>query len=214
MSSVTREHRTPDDDRRLTVLALAAREGRPADIEAFARAIYPDVQRFTTYLTDPQAAEDLTQETLVRVLGSLPRFAGRSSARTWLLSIVRRVVVDRFRTAAVRPVIADVPDWQLAAERRQLRDLPGAEDGVALADLLDKVPPDRRQAFVLTQLAGLPYAEAADLIGCPIGTVRSRVARARAQLMASLLEADAAGGTRATVAPSCRAARCLGLPLS
>ncbi|GII83471.1 RNA polymerase sigma factor [Sphaerisporangium siamense] len=192
MTSAGTRHRTPDEDRRLTVLALAAREGGPADIEAFTREIYPDVQRFTTYLTDPQSAEDLTQESFVRILGSLPGFAGRSSARTWLLSIVRRVVIDRFRMAAARPVIADVPDWQFAAERRQPRGLPGADDGVALADLLDKVPGDRRAAFVLTQLLGLPYSEAAELIGCPVGTVRSRVARARDQLLTSLTEAEKA----------------------
>ncbi|MEV6981744.1 hypothetical protein AB0M95_10875 [Sphaerisporangium sp. NPDC051017] len=58
----------------------------------------------------------------------------------------RAGVVDRFRTAAARPVVADVPDWQMAAERCQPRGLPGADDGMALADLLDKVPPDLRQA--------------------------------------------------------------------
>ncbi|MEU9884241.1 sigma-70 family RNA polymerase sigma factor [Sphaerisporangium sp. NPDC051011] len=192
MESAAGGYEPSDRNGRLTVLALAAREGRPADIEAFAREVYPDVRRFTAYLTDPQQAEDLTQETFLRLLGSLPRFAGRCSARTWLFSIVRRVVADRFRTAAARPVIADVPDWQIAAERHQPRDLPGADDGVALADLLDKVPDERRTAFVLTQLAGLPYAEAAELMGCPVGTIRSRVARARDQLMTSLAEAEKA----------------------
>lgn len=192
MRTVTSDPRTTEDDQRLTVLALAAREGVPADVEAFTRAVYPDVRRFVAYLTDQQSAEDLTQETFVRVLGSLPRFAGRSSARTWLLSIARRVVIDRFRAAAARPVLADLTDWQAAAERCQPRGLPGSEDGVALADLLGQVPHDRRAAFVLTQVVGLPYAEAAELIGCPVGTVRSRVARARYQLIASLLAAERA----------------------
>ncbi|WP_405150481.1 sigma-70 family RNA polymerase sigma factor [Sphaerisporangium sp. NBC_01403] len=189
MSSVISDPRTTDDQW-LTVLALAARDGAPADVEAFTRAVYTDVRRFVAYLSDQQSAEDLTQETFVRVLGSLPRFAGRSSARTWLLSIARRVVVDRFRAAAARPVIAELADWQAAAERCQPRGLPGSEDGVALAELLARVPRERRRAFVLTQLVGLPYAEAAELIGCPVGTVRSRVARARDQLRASVLEAE------------------------
>ncbi|GLX02571.1 sigma-70 family RNA polymerase sigma factor [Microtetraspora sp. NBRC 16547] len=190
MRSVS-DHRAADDER-LTVLALAARAGAPADVEAFARAVYPDVRRFLVHLTDPQSAEDLTQETFVRALGSLPRFAGRASARTWLLSIARRVVVDRFRSAAVRPMIADVPDWRAAAERRQPFETPGPDDAVALAGLLAEVPRERRDAFVLTQLMGLPYAEAAELIGCPVGTVRSRVARARSQLITSLAEAEQA----------------------
>ncbi|GGK74730.1 RNA polymerase sigma factor [Sphaerisporangium melleum] len=191
MTSGSRTDRNTDDQR-LTSLALAARKGRPGDVEAFTRAAYADVQRFLTYLTDPQSAEDLTQETFVRVLRSLPGFAGRSSARTWLLSIVRRVVVDRFRAAAARPVIADLADWRVAAERCQPRGMLGAEESVALADLLDKVPSDRRTAFVLTQVVGLPYAEAAEVMGCPVGTIRSRVARARDQLISSLLEADRA----------------------
>ncbi|MBB4915660.1 sigma-70 family RNA polymerase sigma factor [Streptosporangium saharense] len=173
-------------DEQVTALALAARTGTPTTVEAFVRAVYPDVRRFVTHLAGPHAAEDLTQETFVRVLLALPRFAGRSSARTWLLSIARRVVIDRFRSAARRPLLADLADWQSAAERHQPLGLPGREDGVALADLLSRVPRERREAFVLTQLAGVPYGEAAELIGCPIGTVRSRVARARSQLIASL----------------------------
>ncbi|MFJ2031185.1 sigma-70 family RNA polymerase sigma factor [Streptosporangium sp. NPDC087985] len=199
MSSVMRDHRAPHHDAttersddHLTVLALAARAGAPADVEAFTRAVYTDVRRFIAYLAGSHSAEDLTQETFLRVLGSLPRFAGRSSARTWLLSIARRVVVDRFRSAASRPIVADLADWQAAAERCQPRGLPGCEDGVALADLLAKVPRERREAFVLTQLVGMPYAEAAAMIGCPIGTVRSRVARARSQLISSLEAADRA----------------------
>lgn len=76
------------------------------------------------------------------------------------------------------------------AERCQLRDLPGFEDGVALLDLLASLPDKRREAFVLTQLMGMPYAAAAEVSDCPIGTVRSRVARTRATLV------EFAGGCR------------------
>ncbi|GAB1822718.1 sigma-70 family RNA polymerase sigma factor [Herbidospora sp. RD11066] len=169
----------------LTELALTARTGRAADIDAFVRAAYPDVRRFLVHLTDRETADDLVQETFLRMLPSLPRFAGQSSARTWLLSIARRVVVDRFRAASARPKVADLADWQTTAERRQPRDVPWLDEGVALADLLAHVPCERREAFVLTQVIGVPYAEAAELLGCPIGTVRSRVARARTQLVTS-----------------------------
>jgi RNA polymerase sigma-70 factor (ECF subfamily) len=193
MNPVTRPAETSrPGDERLTALALAARDGRPADVEAFVLAAFADVRRFVAYLADPESADDLAQETFLRVLGSLPRFAGRSSARTWLLSIARRVVIDRYRAAAARPVLADVADWEQAAERRQPRHVPDLEDGVALAELLAGVPHERRTAFVLTQLVGLPYAEAAEHLGCPVGTVRSRVARARLQLTASVLAADRA----------------------
>jgi RNA polymerase sigma-70 factor (ECF subfamily) len=59
-------------------------------------------------------------------------------------------------------------------------------EGAAVADLLARLDADRREAFVLTQLLGLPYAEAAEVVGCPVGTIRSRVARARSDLVASL----------------------------
>jgi RNA polymerase sigma-70 factor, ECF subfamily len=95
------------DDEYVTMLALVARNGDPEDVEAFVRAVYTDVRRFVAYLAGAHQAEDLAQETFLRALGSLPGFAGRSSGRTWLLSIARRVVVDRFRSAASRPVVAD-----------------------------------------------------------------------------------------------------------
>ncbi|MFJ4557787.1 sigma-70 family RNA polymerase sigma factor [Streptomyces massasporeus] len=175
----------------ITAWALAARGGDPVAVERFVRALHRDVRHYVIHLgADPQAADDLAQETFLRALGSLHRFEGRSSARTWLLSIARRAVIDSIRHAAARPRRADTDDWQCAAERAQPRGLPGFDDGVALVELLAELPEDRREAFVLTQLVGLPYAEAAHLSDCPIGTVRSRVARARTSLVASLRDAE------------------------
>ncbi|WP_019075001.1 sigma-70 family RNA polymerase sigma factor [Streptomyces hokutonensis] len=178
-------------DEAITAWALAARSGDADAVEHFVRALQRDVQRYVAHLCgDPQAADDLTQDTFLRALGSLHRFEGRSSARTWLLSIARRAVIDSYRYAAARPRLSDVPDWQLAIELAQPIDLPGFDDGVALLDLLASLPDERREAFILTQMLGLPYAEAAEASDCPIGTVRSRVARARATLTDLLAEED------------------------
>ncbi|WP_330281619.1 sigma-70 family RNA polymerase sigma factor [Streptomyces sp. NBC_00588] len=178
-------------DESVTAWALAARSGDPDAVEQFVIALQRDVQRYVAHLCgDPQAVEDLAQDTFLRALGSLHRFEGRSSARAWLLSIARRAVVDSYRYAAARPRLSDVPDWQLAVELAQPRDLPGFDDGVALLDLLAALPDERREAFILTQLVGLPYAEAAEFSDCPIGTVRSRVARARSTLLNLLDEAE------------------------
>ncbi|MEH0423047.1 sigma-70 family RNA polymerase sigma factor [Streptomyces sp. B21-083] len=182
---------TPDDP--ATVHALAARAGDPDAVDRFVRALYSDVVRYVTYLSgDRQLAADLAQDTFLRALGGLHRFEGRSSARTWLLSIARRTVIDNLRYAATRPRRADVDDWTSWAERAQPMGLPGFDDGVALLDLLDALPVERREAFVLTQLVGLPYEDAAVAGGCPVGTIRSRVARARATLVELLDEAEAA----------------------
>ncbi|MER5225360.1 sigma-70 family RNA polymerase sigma factor [Streptomyces flaveus] len=178
-------------DESITSWALAARGGDLDAVEKFVRALHRDVSRYVTYLSsDPQAADDLTQDTFLRALGSLHRFEGRSSARSWLLAIARRAVIDNLRYSSARPRLSDRDNWQSAAERAQPRGLPGFDDGVALAELLAALPDDRREAFVLTQMLGLSYEEAARAGGCPVGTVRSRVARARSSLIESLYEAE------------------------
>ncbi|SFC93394.1 sigma-70 family RNA polymerase sigma factor [Streptomyces aidingensis] len=178
-------------DEPVTRLALAARSGDPAAVDGLVRALHRDVWCYVARLADdPRLADDLVQETFLRALRSLHRFEGRSSARIWLLSIARRTVVDSLRRASARPRLSGREDWQSAAERAQPRGLPGFEDGIALTELLAALPPDRRRAFVLTQLLGMSYEEAARILDCPIGTVRSRVARARACLLARLADAE------------------------
>jgi RNA polymerase sigma-70 factor (ECF subfamily) len=168
----------------LTELAIAARTGDVAAVKAFVAATQADIWRLCAHLAGYQHADDLTQETYLRAFAALPRFAGRSSIRTWLLSITRRVAADHHRTAARRPrTTAD--DWRVAVERRQPR-VPGMADTVILRDLVWNLPHDRREAFVLTQIIGLSYAEAAAACQCPVGTIRSRVARAREELVAAI----------------------------
>ncbi|MGX9884607.1 sigma-70 family RNA polymerase sigma factor [Streptomyces sp. NPDC002276] len=184
-------------DESVTNWALAARHGDPVAVEHLVRALHRDVLRYVAHLgADPQAVDDLAQDTFLRALGSLRHFEGRSSARTWLLAIARRAVIDSYRRAATRPRLSDVQDWQLAVELAQPQGLPGFDDGVALLDLLDLLPDDRREAFLLTQLLGLPYAEAAEISNCPVGTVRSRVARARATLLDLLTDEGASCRSR------------------
>ncbi|MFB6889884.1 sigma-70 family RNA polymerase sigma factor [Kitasatospora sp. NPDC056327] len=175
------------NDAHTTGLALAARDGDADAADHLVRALHRDVWRFVAHLThDPQAADDLTQETFLRALGALGRYQGRASARNWLLAIARRAVVDHYRRSTTRPRVSAGTAWEQAAERAQPAGLPGFDDGVALRHLLDGLPEERRTAFVLTQLVGLPYADAAHLSGCPVGTVRSRVARARTTLRRGL----------------------------
>jgi RNA polymerase sigma-70 factor (ECF subfamily) len=144
-------------DESTTAWALAARSGDAKAVEHFVRALHRDVRRYVTSRgADPQAADDLTQDTFLRALTSLHRFEGRSSARTWLLTIARRAVVDSLRYAAARPRLSETDHWQAAAERAQPHALPGFDDGIVLAELLANLPDERREAFVLTRLLGLP----------------------------------------------------------
>lgn len=177
-------------DSEVTSFALAARDGDPVARERFVRATQPDVWRFVAYLAGVPAADDLTQETYLRALRNLPRFSGQSSARTWLLSIARRVVVDDYRASLRQPRRVDTEDWQGAAERDQHAAVPGFDDGVVLVDLLDALSAERRTAFVLTQILGLTYEEAAKVCRCPVGTIRSRLARARDDLATLVRNAE------------------------
>lgn len=187
---------TEVDDATVTGWALAARAGDRAAATAFIQATQQQVHRFLAHLVHYREAEDLTQETYLRAMRALPRFAARSTARTWLYAIARRVAADHLRAANVRPRLAGVADWQAAADAAGDRVAGPVEERVALRDLLDRLAPDRRLAFVATQVLGLTYAEAAEVCDCPIGTVRSRVARARADLVAALQDRRA-GGTGA-----------------
>ncbi|WP_308162777.1 sigma-70 family RNA polymerase sigma factor [Nocardia alni] len=184
--------RGADRDDELTALALAAGRGDRRAFEQWVRALQADVWRFHAYRAGAGAADDLTQETFVRAYSSLPRFAARSTSRAWLLSIARRVVVDSVRSAMARPRIQNTDDWESAAEQGAARPRTGRtfEDLVEVRMLLDGLDPERRDALVLTQMLGLSYQEAAQVCGCPVGTMRSRIARAREDLLAATARRD------------------------
>jgi RNA polymerase sigma-70 factor, ECF subfamily len=170
-------------------LAAHAADGDPVAAAALVRATQTDVWRLCAALGDRQSADDLTQETYLRAFGSLHRFEGRSSLRTWLLAIARRVCADAVRSRRRRRLTLVPED----AELELLSGGDGADrvgEGAVVTDLLARLDGERREAFVLTQLLGLPYAEAAEVAGCPVGTIRSRVARARADLVDALAAAD------------------------
>jgi RNA polymerase sigma-70 factor (ECF subfamily) len=171
-----------DEYDEVTTAALRARRGDAAAAAAFVRATQADVWRLCAHLGSVAQADDLTQDTYARAFASLHRFLGRSSARTWLLTIARRVCADAVR-AAQRDRRAPVP---------QARAVDDPAGSVAMRALVAALERERREAFVLTQVLGLSYAEAADVCACPVGTIRSRVARARADLV------DALGGQSRT----------------
>jgi RNA polymerase sigma-70 factor (ECF subfamily) len=182
-------------DDEITRLAMAGALGDAKATARFIGATQRDVHRFVAGLVGAREADDLTQETYLRALRSLPSFAGRSSARTWLLAIARRAAADYVRAAVRRPRTSQTADWELVVER--VVTVPGVEDRVLLRELVLALDADRREAFVLTQMLDLSYADAAAVCGCPVGTIRSRVARARADLVAAL---EASGSSEAAVA--------------
>jgi RNA polymerase sigma-70 factor (ECF subfamily) len=164
------------DDEQLLRAAIAGDRRALAD---FVRETQTHVWRFCAYLGRGEDVADLVQETYARALRALPGFEGRGAPRAWLLAIARRVCADAVRVARRRRSVEPLW-WQ---RERMETDASGA---ISLHLALDALPDERREAFVLTQIVGLPYAEAADVCNVPVGTIRSRVARARETLQHAL----------------------------
>ncbi len=165
-----------DDDEQIVRAAVA---GDRAALAAFVRDTQDHVWRYCAYLGRGDEVADLVQETYVRALRALPRFEGRTSGRVWLLAIARRVCADAVRSAQRRRALE-------ARWRHEQRHTSTPSETVTIELLLEALAPERREAFVLTQVVGLPYGEAAQVCRVPIGTIRSRVARAREELQASI----------------------------
>jgi RNA polymerase sigma-70 factor (ECF subfamily) len=173
---------TDGSEEAITGLALAAKAGDRRAAAEFIRLTQPGLLRFLAVLADREDIEDLAQETYLRAMPALARFDARSTARTWLYAIARRVVVDHVRHAQRRPRTSPLEHLD---ETRHQRVPSQFDEAVALHDLLRHLDPDRREAFALTQLLGLSYEEAAQVCDCPVGTIRSRVSRARDDLIAA-----------------------------
>lgn len=172
---------TAVDDEQITRDAFRAAEGDEAAATRFVSATQRQLHRLLSYLSTPGAAEDLVQETYLRAFAALPGYAGRSPARMWLLAIAKRVAADHLRTQQRRPKVRYAGDWATAAELAGAGE-PDHGRAVVLRELIAALAPERREAFVLTQVLGLSYLEVADICGCAVGTIRSRVFRAREEL--------------------------------
>lgn len=170
---------------RLTSALLLARDGDDRALATAIRAGQAEVARFLRPLVDPNELDDVVQDTFVRAYRALPRYRGDASGRTWLLAIARRAAADATRSR-----------MRIRRTDRRAGTTPSATPGLeaehALQTLVDGLDTDRREAFVLTQLVGCSYAEAAEICGVKIGTIRSRVARAREELLEQVRAARSA----------------------
>lgn len=176
-----------ETDAYVTQLALKAGRGDRQALDEFIGATHKDVWRLLAHLSSPDTADDLTQETFLRVLGALPRFAARSSARTWILSLARRTWVDSIRHDRARPLksATEYEDAQATTPTSN-----SWSEWVDARLLIDELPEERREALILTQVLGFSYEEAARIAGVRVGTIRSRVARARADIIAASTETN------------------------
>lgn len=176
-------------------LVERARAGDRPALEQLLRLLAPRVHAICRRICiDAHDAEDAAQEALVAVVRGLSRFDGRSSITTWVHRVTTNACLDEVRRIRRRPVPVEavsgteVPDGAAGPEDHAL----GASSRRDLAAALEALPEEFRVAVVLRDVADLDYAEIAEILSVPIGTVRSRIARGRGRL-ADLLSEAAAG---------------------
>jgi RNA polymerase sigma-70 factor (ECF subfamily) len=132
---------------------------------------------------DPQDAEDALQDALISAFRRADQFRGDAAVTTWLHRIVVNASLDRIRRRTARPTVP-LPDEPAIADQRD--DLGQREIQLAVLDALAQLPEDQRDAVLLIDLEGYSVIEAAAIMGCPEGTIKSRCSRGRKRLAEQL----------------------------
>jgi RNA polymerase sigma-70 factor (ECF subfamily) len=183
----------------MTVDNVDANQGKKALRDELLAAI-PPLRAFAVSLTaDTDRADDLVQETLVKAWSNLNSFTPGTNMRAWLFTILRNTFYSNHRKQ--RREVHDVEGEHAA----RLATHPSQNGHMDLADFrqaLARLPDDQREALILIGASGFSYEEAAEICGCAIGTVKSRVNRARNKLVEimSIPSADVFGPDETTQA--------------
>jgi RNA polymerase sigma-70 factor (ECF subfamily) len=178
-------------------LANSTQPAAPLDFQQEALRWLPHVSRYARLLAGNRPdADDLTQETFLLAYRSWSTFRPGSDCRKWLFAICRNAFV-RGRKRAQRVVSVDDPDTEVHATTQLYWDAVtrGLEDVFDRVDLrpaleqsLRTMLPEYAEAVILVDIEGYTYADAADALGVPVGTVRSRLFRARRVLQEALID--------------------------
>lgn len=153
------------------------------------------VYRFGLRLTGNTAqAEDLTQETMLKAYRSWHQFRPGTNIRAWLLTILRNNFINEYRKAKHRAESVDISDVEMRSvfhdvaetdpEGKFFEQIVDQE----VLDAIDRLPEDFKEALILSDIEGLHYQEIAEVTGVPVGTVKSRLFRARRALQKELFE--------------------------
>src|SRR5436309_7680555 len=159
-------------------------------------SLYRTARRMTS---SQQEAEDLVQETMLKAFRFAHTYQPGTNLRAWLFRILNTSAINRYRKQATHPTAVSLPEGEDFYLYNRIRDLSGQElkqgaDEEVLNQYLDEdvyqalnnLPPNFRIAVILADIEGLSYKEIADVLQIPIGTVMSRISRARRQLQQSL----------------------------
>lgn len=160
------------------------------DLIELVEPLIPAMRRYArALLRDREAADDLVQDCLERAITRWPLRRPDASTRAWMLTMMHNLAINRIRSFRRRgdpvPLEAVDPSWLAQAPDQE-----ATMRGRDLLAALDRLPGDQRQVVLLVSLEGVSYAEAAAVIGAPIGTVMSRLSRGRERLRQLLAEPE------------------------
>jgi RNA polymerase sigma-70 factor (ECF subfamily) len=185
----------PSDKREEARLIRAARGGDRAAFERLAAAYLKKAYGHALRLTgDPHTAEDICQDALLKAFLALDTYDGRWAFSTWLFKIVHNTFVDHLRRRGARiseapfPEGAEPPEATDAARKRFTEQMQAGDRRQWLLAGIERLPSELRALVVLRDLEGFSYEEIAGITGMPLGTVKSRLNRARQTLRALLSE--------------------------
>lgn len=153
-----------------------------------AEVAQPVLRYLERYVGDKAVAEDLQQETLVRLVRTLPSFEGRSALKTWAFAIANRVAADYFRAPERQARIVDleeageVPDTDPEIGERLIED----EMNKCVRQVIDSLPETYRAALILHDLEGFSAEQVAQVCDCTLATAKIRIHRARSRLKEAL----------------------------
>jgi len=157
-----------------------AEEREPFDFRVELTRIVPHLRAFARGLCGrPDYADDLVQETMLKAWAARASFQPGTSIRSWTFVILRNVYLSEARRNRFRG------DYDPDMAEKLLSQPAGQEDGIHMGDLRNammRLSPERREALLLVGAGGFSYEEAADIAKCAVGTMKSRVARARRSL--------------------------------
>ena len=157
-------------------------------------AFLPRLRRFTHALTaDASQGDDLAQDTCVRALQSLHLWEPGTRLDSWMYRIAKNLWIDRMRTQRFRGVHSSIDDIDAGAEPMGVDGRSVVESSLTLSEVMraiGRLPDEQRELVALVCVNGASYKEAAETLAIPMGTVMSRLARARKALFEALAEAE------------------------
>lgn len=170
-------------------MTLATHLAPPVSFDQVTRELSPGLRRYLRRLVgEDNVADDLLQETLIRIAAGLGSFKGHSTLKTWAFAIATHVATDHLRKPERRRLVVniaeadEVPDTDLAMDERMVVD----EMNACVRQVIDSLPDDYRAALVLHDLEGLTAQQTAEACGCSLASAKIRIHRSRGRLKKAL----------------------------